>query len=301
MTSHLRPRHSFLRRRLTIAAVALAAIAGSVPAAGQSDTREMLNRLQRLENEVQTLNRQVYRGGSAPAGQAAGGAPMAGNVAAGFEVRLQRLESEIQTLTGRYEEATYQVSQLREQLTRMQTDIEFRLNQLEKGQAGSPGAGAPVAEGVAGPSPGVPVVPAEAAAPPPSQTLPSGTAQEQYDFAFNLLRQADYAGAEAAFRAFLQANSSSTLAGNAQYWLAETLYVRGQYQPAAIAFAEGYQKYPRGNKAPDSLLKLALSLSAMKANDDACTALRELGEKYKDAPATIKRRADMEKNRLKCR
>lgn len=290
------------RRRLTVAAVALAAIIGTLPAAGQSDTRELANRLQRLETDLQTLSREVYRGGGRPAGTAPAPA-MGGNVAADFEVRLQRLESEMQTLTGRYEEATFQVAQLREQLAKMQQDLEFRLGRLEQGQGGglsaapAPDAAPPAADATK-PAP----APAAANAPPPPADLPTGSAQDQYDFAFNLLRQAQYDKAETAFSQFIQANAASPLASNAQYWLGETFYVRGKYKEAAVAFAEGYQKYPKSQKAPDALLKLSLSLSAMKSNEDACAALGELSRRYKDtAPQTILRRADTEKNRLKCK
>jgi len=307
MISPTQAHRTFLRRRLAVAAVALMALSATGPAFGQSDTRELMNRLQRLENEMQTLNREVYRGG----GSGASGAPTpsgapTGNVAAGFEVRLQRLESEMQTLTGRYEEAAFQVGQLRDQLTKLQTDIDFRLSRLEQGQAGGLSATPPGLEGdkttpaKGGKTTDLSPPPIAASADSVTGTLPTGSIQEQYDYAFNLLRQADYANAEKAFAQFLKTHPDNTLSSNAQYWMGETLYVRNKFKEAAVAFAEGYQKYPKSNKAPDSLLKLSLALSAMKANDDACAALGELTRNYKDAPATIKRRADQEKNRLKC-
>ncbi|AUN29895.1 tol-pal system protein YbgF [Niveispirillum cyanobacteriorum] len=313
MIRHLRSPNPYPRRRLTLAAIAVAAVLGTLPASGQSDTRDMANRLQRLENELQTLSREVYRGGARPPATGGAAPAMTGNVAADFEVRLQRLESEMQTLTGRYEEAGFQVAQLREQLAKMQQDIEFRLSRLEQGQGGGLSAGAAPSAGEAAPA-------AEPAAPAAHPTgkpaaansnaaptaggfnLPNGSAQEQYDFAFNLLRQAEYDKAELAFTRFIEANSASPLASNAQYWLGESFYVRGKYKEAAVAFAEGYQKYPKSTKAPDSLLKLSLSLSAMKANEDACAALTELNRAYKTtAPQTILRRAEAEKNRLKCK
>lgn len=313
MIRHLRSQNPYPRRRLTLAAIAVAAVLGTLPAAGQSDTRDMANRLQRLENELATLSREVYRGGARPPASGGAAPAMTGNVAADFEVRLQRLESEMQTLTGRYEEAGFQVAQLREQLAKMQQDIEFRLSRLEQGQGGGLSAGAAPSAGEAVPA-AEPAAPAAHATGKPAAAnsnaapaaggfnLPNGSAQEQYDFAFNLLRQAEYDKAELAFTRFIEANSASPLASNAQYWLGESFYVRGKYKEAAVAFAEGYQKYPKSTKAPDSLLKLSLSLSAMKANEDACAALTELNRTYKaTAPQTILRRAEAEKNRLKCK
>ncbi len=300
MISPFHAQRLFLRRRLAVAAIALTALSLTGPAFGQSDTRELMNRLQRLENEMQTMSREVYRGngGAPPAGATT--APT-GNVAAGFEVRLQRLESEMQTLTGRYEEAAFQVGQLREQLTKMQTDIDFRLSRLEQQSGTGLGAAAPAAAPEKGASKkadkGADMAPV---AEPEAGSLPSGSAQEQYNSAFNLLRQGDYANAEKGFVQFLKAHPSDALAANAQYWMGESLYVRNKFKEAAVAFAEGYQKFPKSGKAPDSLLKLSLSLSAMKANEDACAALGELLGKYKDASATTRRRAEQEKNRLKC-
>lgn len=312
------PTYRTAARPGSIVAAALAAVLlmGSAPTAAlaqRADMDQVMSRIQRLETEIQTLSREVYRGGggrSAPAG-AGGGVPSA--VAGDFEVRLQRMESDMQQLTGKYEETAFAVSQLRDRLEKLAADIDFRLSRLEQGQGGGvPGAAtggaaapsAPVAGGAAAPAA---PAPAEARKPAGQETaslpsqLPTGSAQEQYDYAFNLIRVADYAGAEQAFAQFLKQHPKDALASNAQYWLAETLYVRGKFKEAAVAFAEGYQKFPKSQKAPDSLLKLAMSLGSVNAKDDACIALRTLETDYKDAPATIKRRADMEKSRLKCR
>ena len=52
--------------------------------------------------------------------------------------------------------------------------------------------------------------------------------------------------------------SEHDLAGNAQYWYAETFRIRQLYTDAASAYLEGYQKYPKGEKAPINLLKLGV-------------------------------------------
>ncbi|MEC7513856.1 MAG: tol-pal system protein YbgF [Pseudomonadota bacterium] len=154
-------------------------------------------------------------------------------------------------------------------------------------------------------------IPASAAAAKPAQTapqvaavpppiLPAGTPRQRYDFAFGLLRKQDYAGAEAAFEAFLTEHPQDNLAGNAQYWLAETYYVRKQFEQAAIVFAAGYQNYPDNIKAADNLLKLALSLARIDKQQDACVALKQLGEKFPKAPSNIRRRAAGEGRRLGC-
>jgi len=148
-------------------------------------------------------------------------------------------------------------------------------------------------------SPTAPAAPQSAAA-PAAAALPGGSPQEQYDYAFGLLRQANYAGAEQAFSAFLAEHPQNALAGNAKYWLGETYYVRGNYQQAAVTFAEGFEAYPDNSKAPDNLLKLGMSLASLGSTQDACGTFTVLLDRYGDAPATILSRAQRESQRLGC-
>ncbi|GAB4224528.1 MAG: tol-pal system protein YbgF [Kiloniellaceae bacterium] len=142
--------------------------------------------------------------------------------------------------------------------------------------------------------------PQAAAVAPTGTALPGGTPQQQYDYAFGLLRQANYAGAEQAFSAFLSQHPEDALAGNAKYWLGETYYVRGNYQQAAVTFAEGFEAYPDNSKAPDNLLKLGMSLASLGSTQDACGTFDVLLDRYANAPATILSRAQRESQRLNC-
>ena len=83
---------------------------------------------------------------------------------------------------------------------------------------------------------------------------------KQYEFATSFLKVGDYSTAERAFREFVTTNPEHDLAGNAQYWYAETFRIRQLYTDAASAYLEGYQKYPKGEKAPVNLLKLGVSM-----------------------------------------
>jgi len=266
------------------------------------------------------------------------------NVLAQQEVRIQQLEQQISDLTGKLEDANFQIQQLKDRIDKMQRDTEFRLSNLEHGGAATPtaGTGGASTETMAATTApgGTPAAPATGAATPPpqpagtgilgtltqsqleaaqnSQTpppapapattqtastpydLPGATPQEQYEYAFGLLRTANYAEAEKAFTAFVQKNPTDVLAGNAQYWLGETYYVRGDYQKAAVAFAEGFQKYPNSGKAADNLLKLGMSLGEMGKKQDACTALTQLLSKYPGAPEDLLVRAKREKDHYGC-
>lgn len=315
---------------------------------GNSDVRPLLDRLDRLERDVNLLQRQVYRGnsGSAPAPVPSGGG---GDSALNAEIRMGRLEDQMRTLTGQIEESNYKIDQLRQRLDTLQSDIEVRLSQLEHpGNAavagGQPAATAAPQAAVADaaaqqnpvtlrPPPGpsdnssadqtqlaspprtlglIQVPPGQSAAPavanPATETRTASTAgpaadatpQEQYNYAFGLLRQSRYDEAAQALKTFVQRNSKDPLAGNAQYWLGQTYYVRKDYTNAAATFAEGYEKYPKNVKAPDILLGLGMSLSNLGQKDNACRAFGRLDRDYPQVATEIRDRAGAEKKRLGC-
>lgn len=136
---------------------------------------------------------------------------------------------------------------------------------------------------------------------PQVAATPPASPEERYERAYEMLKQRDFPGAEAALRDFVAAHPTHALAGNAQYWLGETFYVRGDFPNAARAFAEGFQKYPKSGKAADNLLKLGMTLAQLKRTDDACITFDKLAADYKDAPAAILSRGDRERRALKCR
>lgn len=131
-------------------------------------------------------------------------------------------------------------------------------------------------------------------------SLGTGDPQAAYDNAKAYLTQQDFVAAESAFRTFIQQYPDSSLASNAQYWIGETLYVRGHYKPAAESFLKGYSSYREGQKAPDSLLKLAMSLARLGQKDAACNAFVTLESEYPNASAQVKRRAISERERTGC-
>lgn len=142
--------------------------------------------------------------------------------------------------------------------------------------------------------------------PPPVATAalaPAGDGAEPkqlYETAYGYLLQRDYGAAEAAFDDFLKRFPSDSLSGNAQYWLGESHFVRGQYKAAAGAFLKGYQTYAQSAKAPDSLLKLAMSLDRLGQKDAACSSYSELNTKFPNAPQSVKSRAQSERQRVGC-
>ena len=110
----------------------------------------------------------------------------------------------------------------------------------------------------------------------------------------------DYDSAERAFQSLIRNHPDSTMAGNAQYWLGETYYVRNMYREAADSFLKAYRQYPNSVKAPDSLMKLAFSLARLGQKEAACRTFDELDDKYPNAPSHVKQRAGMEQRRAGC-
>ena len=96
---------------------------------------------------------------------------------------------------------------------------------------------------------------------------------EQYEFATSFLKVGDYSTAERAFREFVISNPDHELAGSAQYWYAETFRIRQLYTDAASAYLEGYQKYPKGKKAPIYLLKLGVSMVQIGEKDQGLSLI----------------------------
>ncbi len=177
--------------------------------------------------------------------------------------------------------------------------------------AADPNAAAAAQQANAAPPPPPPAPRAAPAAPgvtgqqlaalPVDVKLPGGSAKEQYDFAFDFLKRNDYARGESALRQFLEKNPKDELAGNAQYWLAQTFFARGSYQDAAREFMKGYQSYPKNAKAPDNLLQLGMSLEKLSQNDGACTAFGLINKEYPKAPDQIKNATKTERSKLKCK
>lgn len=295
-----------------------------LPSNAQS-SRDVMNRLNRIENEVQTLNRAVYKGQPIPPSSQVSSNPQA---QAATEIRLQQLETELRQLRGKIEEDMFQRQQLQTAFEKLQSDLEFRISELEKGGHLSASRQAPSSP------PQAPYLSQSQTPPPytwssnPAQTEPaagmkasqnleirgprpdmsggalstsmSDKAAAAYENAFSMLKNAQYESAGQNFEYFLRQYPNHVLAGNAKYWLGETYYVRGDYETAARIFAEGYQQYPKGSKAPDNLLKLGMALSGIGNKEDACVALGQLEKDFPDSATPVLRRANQEMTRLGC-
>ena len=131
--------------------------------------------------------------------------------------------------------------------------------------------------------------------------LPNETPNKQYDFATSFLKVGDYSTAERAFREFVVTNPEHKLAGNAQYWYAETFRIRQLYTDAASAYLEGYQKYPKGEKAPINLLKLGVSMVQIGEKEQGCKMIEGVEKQYPKANQSILQKAKYESKKFECK
>jgi tol-pal system protein YbgF len=244
-------------------------------------------------------------------------------------IRITQLENELRLLTGQIEKIDFRTRQIQTRLKKLIADMDDRLTALEvvaistnrgtaagfldneaQADVGSLLRLPPAANASRGAKPGVlGTIPKNQAvgnrsgrmAAAPQSILPAGTPKEQYDYALSLmLKQQDFAKAEIALKVFIEKNPKNKLTGNAYYWLGETYYVRERYQNAAFSFAEGFQKFSKTNKAPDSLLKLGMSLERMKQRKEACTAYSRLLVRFPEAAPRVKARVEREQRRANC-
>jgi len=114
----------------------------------------------------------------------------------------------------------------------------------------------------------------------------------------SLLRR-QFGDAEAGFRTFLQKYPDHSLAGSAQYWLGETYYAQRDYKQAAQAFLSGYKQYPNSRRAPDSLVKLGISLGQLGQTQQACAAYGAVDTEFPKA-VEARKRAQAEAKRAGC-
>ena len=130
--------------------------------------------------------------------------------------------------------------------------------------------------------------------------LPDASPLEQYEFATSFLKVGDYNMAERAFREFVDLNPENDLSGNAQYWYAETFRIRQLYTDAASAYLEGYQKYPKSEKAPINLLKLGVSLVQIGEKDQGCLMIAGVKKQYPNATQSVLQKAKYEEKKFEC-
>lgn len=245
----------------------------TLPAAADLQTDMITDRLDRLDREMTLLQQKVYARDTPSRTEKTekNTGTVSGEGLSELYAQLDDQNRVIADLTRKVEELSYAQSALKEQTDKIRQDNDVRFEALTQ--------------------------PGESRK---SDAAPSQTDKQAYEAAYDLLVKTKYAAAEKAFRSFLKDYPKSNLAGNANYWLGETYYVRGQYDVAVGVFSDGLTKYETSAKAPDNLLKLGMTMARLNKKTEACGFLTLLPEKFPKAADTLKKRAAAEARKLSC-
>jgi tol-pal system protein YbgF len=196
---------------------------------------------------------------------------------------VERLKSENQALRGELDKLRYDSTNSDSRQRELYVDLDKRLQALESAPrvVVAPPPAAPPAATTS--STAAPAAPAPVAAAPPPR--PVGSDQQNYQAAFDLIQARKYEDASRAFTNFLAAFPQSPLADNAQYWLAETFYVRRQFKDALPEFLKVTTQYPQSAKMPDAMLKIAYCQQELGDKVTARTSLQKVLQQFPDTTA----------------
>jgi tol-pal system protein YbgF len=246
-------------------------------------------------------------------------------------LKLSEIENQFQQLTNKFEEINFKLDKLSNRMSKVQADNQIRFQNLESGISLDennknivkkiddndneilPGSSQPQDLGsisykdTATNETSQQTQSIETTSTVVTETfqseekiLPNESPKKQYEFATSFLNVGDYSMAERAFREFVQDNPEHDLAGNAQYWYAETFRIRQLYTDAATAYLEGYQKYPKGKKAPINLLKLGVSMVQIGEKDQGCKMINGVEKQYPEANKSVIQKAKYESQKFEC-
>jgi tol-pal system protein YbgF len=185
-------------------------------------------------------------------------------------VQADDLQEQTANLRGRTESLEHEAEGSAERQRELYADLDMRIQKLERLTTGSTG----------------PVSVLDGGSLAPGQLpVPGGSDRDNYQAAFELLKEQRYEPAAMAFQQFLVSYPDSQLADNAQYWLAESYYVTQQYDEALGEFEKVIHQYPTSRKVPDALLKVGYCNYELERWNEARGALSRVQADYPDTTA----------------
>ena len=302
----------------------------------KADNHNIYETLEIIQKDIKTLEKAVYSGSLQTSNSLNNNSIKnqdlnSEDVLTRHLLKLSEIENQFQQLTNRFEEINFKLDKLSNRLSKVQADNQLRFQDLENGlfnneenkkiskknindQKLLPGSSEPQDLGSISykdnetNETNQQIQSIDTTATIVTETfqaeekiLPKESPEKQYEFATSFLKVGDYSTAERAFREFVQANPEHKLAGNAQYWYAETFRIRQLYTDAASAYLEGYQKYPKGEKAPINLLKLGISMVQIGEKNQGCKMINGVEKQYPKANQSIIQKAKYESQKFECK
>ena len=303
-----------------------------------ADNHNIYETLDNLKNDLKTLERAVYSGTikiqtSTSNNSSSEIESNSEDVLTRHLLKLSEVEDQFRQLTNKFEEINFKLDKLSNRLSKIQADNQIRFQDIELALNSVEGvsqlSSKPKIDGEKKILPGSSqpqdlgsisykdtetletsqqIQSVETTASILEETFQSEekilpkdiTPKKQYEFATSFLKVGDYGTAERAFREFVLSHSNHELAGSAQYWYAETFRIRQLYTDAASAYLEGYQKYPKGKKAPINLLKLGVSMVQIGEKDQGCKMINGVEKQYPKANQSVIQKAKYESKKFEC-
>jgi tol-pal system protein YbgF len=282
---------------------------------GDEDLRRRVEQLEEqlvdLQVVIGTLESLARRSPAAAMDAGAGGGALVSGLSGSDQARLDGLETQIRALTAQIEQLSNDMHG--QGSVQRRSDAEGAPDAGAVPPGGGPAAdrfgsttvtssssdpiGSMLAEDKAG---GQDAAHPRVAVTEPMPDTATANPKQLYEMAYGYLLQQNYGSAQAGFSDFLKRYPKDQLAPNALYWLGETHYVQRNYADAAEAFDLVMASYGESAKAPDASLKRAMSLAQLGKKKEACTAFRDLGSRYPNAPVHVKSKAESESARTGC-
>ena len=300
-----------------------------------ADNYDLKEILEKIQKDIQTLEKAVYSGSIELTNSNNDTSNISNNnsedVLTRHLLKLSEIENQFQQLTNKFEEINFKLDILSNRMSKVQADNQLRFKDLESELSSNsnlkkvvkkldnktdevlPGSSQPqdlgavsykdtatkeTSQQTMSVDTTASIVTEEFRA--EEKILPNESPKKQYEFATSFLKVGDYSTAERAFREFVIDNPEHDLAGNAQYWYAETFRIRQLYTDAASAYLEGYQKYPKGEKAPINLLKLGISMVQIGEKDQGCKMINGVEKQYPKANQSVIQKAKYESQKFEC-
>ena len=299
-----------------------------------ADNHNIYETLETIQKDIKTLEKAVYSGSIEVNEQNLSSSSLSENsedVLTRHLLKLSEIENQFQLLTNRFEEINFKLDKLSNRLSKVQADNQIRFQDIESAITSEDGIkkfsskkidDENILPGTSEPQDLGSVSYKDAETNEETQKiqsvdttativtetfqaeeniLPDESPNQQYEFATSFLKVGDYTTAERAFREFVLLHPNHELAGNAQYWYAETFRIRQLYTDAASAYLEGYQKYPKGEKAPINLLKLGVSMVQIGEKDQGCKMINGVEKQYPKANQSVIQKAKYESKKFECK
>ena len=293
------------------------------------ELESVLQQLEVLQKDIKTLEKAIYSQDVTGTNSNIELSNSDSDVLTKHLLKLSELEEQFKILTNNFEEINFKLDKLSNRITKIQRDNQIRFQDIEKSGVTKSDSDLKEQKKLAGSGEAqdlgtaleIGVTSADVAAAEKIQKtqsiesvgsvvtetaertekiLPDSTPEEQYKFAVSFIKVGDYETAEFALREFVDSNPQHELAGNAQYWYGETFRVRQLYQDAATAYLDGYQKYPKSNKAPVNLLKLGVMLVQIGEKEQGCSMILGVKTQYPKANQSVIQKAEYEKKKFNC-